>query len=200
MLEHKVKGHTVWVIDDLYSNAESLTLLEECSSLLTTGKLLDPHSSESARFADGTLKKSNRAAYIDDYYVDRAASAILTANRRLFSSALIEKLSEKDILFRAIGHSTQDRTLVSYYEKADYYEEHYDTATVTALTWLYAEPKRFTGGDLIIEGEQTIPCVHNRTVVMPSFFYHAVSELSMSNKDIGHGLGRFTISQFCILG
>ena len=57
------------------------------------------------------------------------------------------------------------------------------------MTWLYREPKKFTGGDLFLSSDKIkIDCVHNRTLIFPSMIPHSVNEISMSqdNQNKGH--------------
>ena len=67
----------------------------------------------------------------------------------------------------------------------------------TALVWFYKEPKRFTGGDLTFtQSQQTVECKHNRMILFPSYYLHAVDEVSMEYKYRGKGLGRYCLTHF----
>ena len=39
-------------------------------------------------------------------------------------------------------------------------------------------------------------CMYNRTVLFPSWYYHAVSEIKMKEEDLNKGLGRWAITHF----
>ena len=42
-----------------------------------------------------------------------------------------------------------ETSFLSYYEDGDYFKPHEDNCKLTVLNWMYKEPKRFTGGDLV---------------------------------------------------
>ena len=92
-----------------------------------------------------------------------------------------------------------DFTQVGYYENNDEYGLHHDHSVVTSLTWLYKEPKKFTGGDLYIgDSEIKIECVNNRTLVFPSMIRHKVNTIHMEEEHLNQRLGRYCISQFAL--
>ena len=67
----------------------------------------------------------------------------------------------------------------------------------TALIWFYKEPKRFTGGVLTFtQSKKTVECKHNRMVLFPSYYLHAVDEVTMEYKYRGKGLGRYCLTHF----
>ena len=102
-----------------------------------------------------------------------------------------------DPTFKMLRVSTNDATLISYYENADYYKGHIDHATLTALTYFYEEPKHFTGGDIYLrEYDITLECVHNRTYLIPSLVEHEAKEIRMADEYLSKGLGRFCMAQF----
>ena len=91
----------------------------------------------------------------------------------------------------------KDFTLISYYENNDYYKAHADTSDITALTWLFKEPKRFTGGDLIFpDTEERIECKNNKIILFPGCIRHQVTEINMEKQHQNQKLGRWCITQF----
>jgi len=88
--------------------------------------------------------------------------------------------------------------MISYFENSDYYEPHHDCACITVLSWLYREPRRFSGGDLIIENDLKVDCLNNRTIVFPSILKHEVTKIRMDKRDMNQNLGRFCITQFTL--
>lgn len=193
----KVEGHPVVIIDNFYTDTEYDSMLEECTTILSANVMLNPEETKAATAADGTLLKKNKAIFIDDLYSDRRNdSNILNANRKIFSNRIHEVLMSYNSFFYLIKYSNQDNTLYSYYEDSGHYSNHRDNAYLTTLTWLYKEPKTFSGGDFIVEDKLKIKCLANRTVFMPSYLLHKVEPVVMEKQYLNKGLGRMTISHF----
>ena len=86
--------------------------------------------------------------------------------------------------------------LISYYENSDYYKSHADSFNYTTFIWLYKKPKSFTGGNLVLtNSNDTIECVNNRLLLIPSFYQHSVTEVNQSAQS-KVGYGRYCISTF----
>jgi hypothetical protein len=182
----------LFYVDNMYSEAELRDIMYELSFLAKHNKMLLPEETGSAKLNEKPLKQ-NRALFLDSIYSDRNFSDILRINRKLFSL----RVDTADPTFKMLYKSTADNTLISYYENSDYYKAHIDHATLTALTYFYEEPKRFTGGNLYLpEYDITLECVHNRTYLIPSLVEHEAKEISMEEEYIGKGLGRFCMAQF----
>ena len=87
-------------------------------------------------------------------------------------------------------------------ENGEYYNSHKDISVVSQLTWLYHEPKMFTGGNVIFSDmNETIECLHNRSVFFPGHYQHEVQEVNMNDnfkKDDfdNQYYGRFSIANF----
>jgi Rps23 Pro-64 3,4-dihydroxylase Tpa1-like proline 4-hydroxylase len=68
---------------------------------------------------------------------------------------------------------------------------------LTAMTYLYKEPKAFEGGDLVLtEYGYAFEPWFNRTYIMPGVVEHEVTEIKMKQEDCGKGLGRYCIANF----
>ncbi len=81
-------------------------------------------------------------------------------------------------------------TLISYYEQGDVYDFHKDEAILSALYYVWKEPKPFEGGDIYFENFK-VPITNNCLLLFPSCITHRVSKISCGN-------GRWVISQFII--
>jgi len=197
---HEVKKQPVAVIDSIYSQSEVDQMWGElCFLNNDPNKFYDPRETGSAYIEDDenkTLLKKNKALSLDWTFRDRSISSILTHNRKLFAPEITDDLIANNILFRYWKYADSDGTLVSYYENSDYYLPHHDTATMTALTWFFNEPKKFDGGDIIFEDNLKISCKNNRCVIFPSILMHEVEQIVMNSNDLNKNLGRYTISQF----
>ena len=92
--------------------------------------------------------------------------------------------------------TNQSTSIISYYEKDNDYKEHFDQQQFTMITWLYKEPKNFTGGDFYFTKNNTkIKCVSNRTILFPGYYYHSVEPVKIIDTTKENS-GRFSISTF----
>ena len=181
------------IIDDFYTPEELQNIWMELEFLNPN---LKPADETNAAHDDGILKTSKRGAFLDELYQDRSFSFILKHNRKQFDKELLLQLEEFHPWFRYIDNSDYDSTLLSYYEDSDFYGAHKDSSSITSLHWFYKEPKRFIGGDFIVEHLETIECRNNRIVFMPSCAYHEVTPISMPEDLKNQGLGRYCLSSF----
>jgi Rps23 Pro-64 3,4-dihydroxylase Tpa1-like proline 4-hydroxylase len=110
---------------------------------------------------------------------------------------------QNETLFGGYFSNTKTNSImVNYYENDKYYKSHKDVSVITQLTWIYREPKMFSGGDLILtDMGETIECKNNRTIFFPGHYYHEVMEVKMEDeweteyKDKNY-YGRFSIANF----
>ena len=188
------------VIDDYYERNELEYIWEELDFLSHPNKLKRATKrSGGASDNDGKLLKRNFHRYLDGIYVERELSNILTVNRKLFEDDCKLFRQHPHWFFQNVVFDA-DYTQVGYYEDNDEYGQHYDCATATSLTWLYREPKRFTGGDLFLGHEKIkIDCVNNRTLIFPSMIRHSVNKIQMEREHQNKRLGRYAISQFGVI-
>ena len=185
------------VVDDYY-NEEELRLIWEELDFLSYPHKLKRATKESggATGNTGELLKKNFHRYIDEIYCEREMSNILTVNRKLFNNDYEILRQHPHWFFQNIKFN-RDYTQVGYYEDNDHYGEHRDNASVSSLTWLYKEPKKFTGGDLFLSCDKIkIDCVNNRTLILPSMIPHSVNEIRMNEENPSRGHGRYVITQF----
>ena len=187
-----------YIVIDNYYNDEELKMIWEELDFLTYPHKLKRATKESGGATDlsGKLVKQNFHRYIDGIYLERELSNILTVNRKLFDDSAKIFRQHPHWWFQNVS-TNDDFTQVAYYESNDEYGTHRDSATVTSLTWLYREPKRFTGGDLFIGSNKIkIDCVNNRTLIFPSMIFHSVDKIHMSEEYQNKRLGRYVITQF----
>ena len=194
-----VNSLPIVIIDDFYDIRALDKIWSEIQFLSLCDQWLDPPSTGSAATiqSDGSKHylKKNKGLYLDDIYRNRKISHILTENRKIFSSDVVEKLLDISIIFRYVQSCNSDCTLLSYYEDSDYYESHIDDSTITLVSWFFRTPKKFQGGELVFEGDIKIACEFNRTVLFPSILKHSVTTIQMDQYDKMKRLGRYTITQ-----
>jgi hypothetical protein len=179
------------IVENMYNEDVQKLIWTELDYFLASNSLMDAEVTSSAYVPGGDLLKRNKALFLDSYYQDRNNSIILEYNRDLFNDE-IKQACWNHWALKPLLTSTNDSTLVSYYEKEHQYHPHWDASVVTALTHFYREPKSFTGGELLFpEFDFHYECVHNRTIIFPSSIVHGVTTVTAEE-----GLGRWTITQF----
>jgi len=181
------------IIDETYTEEELKLIFLELDFWAMSNNLVGPEHTGTARWNDGTPKKKNKGVFLDDVYINRNYSNILKLNRKIYQI----QLEQPSVILNFLKESKQDTTLVSYYENESCYSSHKDSSVLTAMTYLYKQPKKFEGGNLILidYGYQFEPWF-NRTYIMPGVVEHEVTEVTMKSEDCGKGLGRYCISNF----
>lgn len=183
----KVKNLSFLVVDDFFTPLELPAVGQEVKDLkrflqggLKTGVATDENQNS---------KKTGEGVFLDDLYGEnRQASAILQANRKLFSREITQIAENFDASFGFIGGSNHDSTLLNYYVQGQEYKAHIDAARVSAVTFL--REGNFTGGGFRFPSQDIeIEAVHNRTVVFPSCVLHQAMPV------YGDG-ARISIAQF----
>lgn len=196
----KFNGIPIIVIDNFYDDSELKLIWEELELFTYSHKLLPPSQTGSA-ISEWTKKpeKRNGGLVLDDVWANRRElSNILTVNRKIFKNNM-EILRKGSSWFFRIFQCSNDWTYLSYYEDRDHYPMHDDNSSVTVLSWFYKEPKRFRGGDLIVqdsEDRMKIEVLNNRTVIFPSGLKHSVERVSMDSCYANQKLGRYCLTQF----
>jgi Rps23 Pro-64 3,4-dihydroxylase Tpa1-like proline 4-hydroxylase len=167
-----------------------------------------PHKFVSAKQTGGAIDKLTKmplpkhsAIELDQLYAyNRNISNILTINRKFFEEDVLEAISQVHPFYKGILQVNTDYTKLKYYEDGEYYKSHCDISRFTSVTYLYKEPKSFTGGDLYFEEfNYTIPIENNRLVLFTGCLKHASTDLKMNDekKNITcSGYGKYTITNF----
>jgi hypothetical protein len=193
---NNAKNLPVAIIDNFYSNEELKLIYQELFFLNNElSKMYPPSMTGGAQEDNGEYLKNNIGISLDCAYSDRNISNILTLNRKLFHPDFIKSLEQSHIFFRYLRESNSDKTKVHYFGNGSYYKNHRDGFVLTALSWFYKKPKKFLGGDLIIENIK-IDCIENRMVIFPSILDHEVLVVKMKEEDEDQKNGRYCITQF----
>jgi Rps23 Pro-64 3,4-dihydroxylase Tpa1-like proline 4-hydroxylase len=193
---HKVNDLPVVIIDDFYSDEELALIYEELYFLNNSlFKMYGPSETGSAEDDSGNYLKNNIGISLDCAYADRGISNILVLNRKIFHPDFIRVLSDFHLFFRYLEESKNDKTKLHYFSNGSYYKKHTDSFVITAVSWFYVKPKKFLGGDLLID-ELKIECLENRMVIFPSILEHEVTLVKMDEDDLKQKNGRYSITQF----
>jgi len=182
------------IIDNTYTEEELRLIFLELDFWALSGNLMGPEHTGTARWGhNGGPKKQNIGVFLDEVYRDRSYSNVLKFNRKIFGL----QLDKPSTILNYLRESNHDTTLVSYYENKSHYKSHKDVSVLTAVTYLYKQPKAFEGGDLVLtEYGYAFEPWFNRTYIMPGVVEHEVTEVTMKPEDCGKGLGRYCISNF----
>ena len=183
------------LIDDFYNQSELNGIWEELDYLCNPKRMGRSSIERGAATIEGQSIKNTWDLFLDDLFTSRDSSNILEINRKLTDQEMFK--NHPHWLFNHIDALNGDNTQILYYENNDEYKPHRDLARLTAITWFYREPKKFTGGNLRFPRfDMEIECKHNRVIVFPSSVHHGVDKVCMEEKDMGKKLGRFAMSQF----
>lgn len=171
------------VIKDYYTDDEVDSIKSELSSL--SKHLNEPSLTGSARGFSGEIRKNNKGLFLNDFYRNHRDSSILTLGEKLFGGVAWDLAKEH--WFYKYLENAHSATLVSYYENGSYYKPHRDTSLMTAIYYIWDEPKPFEGGDIYF-GDFKVPIENNSLLIFPSITQHEVKPVK--------GDGRWAISQF----
>lgn len=187
-------------IKNFFDDDELSLIWKELDFLNSSDALMSPVETGSARDENGNITKKNKGVFLDELYShNRRFSNILKLTTKIFDKDLVDGLIQLDKNFTHIRNSTQDSTLLSYYEKSDHYKKHFDNSVITVLFYFCKQPKAFHGGNLILSDyDIEIECENNMLLFIPGYVLHEVEEVHMKDEDLNKGLGRYCISKFIL--
>jgi hypothetical protein len=186
------------IIENFYSKLELRHIWKELEFLTYSNKLQPPEKTGTA-YEEDIPQKRNLGLFLDDIYLNRNISNILTINQKIFDKKILDSFSDLCFGYKNIHKTNHDATLISYYENGGYYKEHDDQAAYSTVTWFFKEPKVFSGGNFYFNDYGIkIEIKNNMTVIFPSFVLHSVDNVSMDEEYSGElsGLGRYSMTQF----
>ena len=194
-----VEPFPLMVVHNYYNELELNLIWEELNFYTKPGKLVE------AKDYGGVVGHTNAKAivldkiYKNDSEVDyRNISNILTVNRKLFNSGVLDKFSELHGCCSIATKTNWDTTKVRYYHNEEYYDPHTDSSIhFLAFSHFYKEPKRFKGGDLEFPSyDFKLPCENNSIVIFPGWVEHGVRKVKIEDSDYYDGYGRYAITSF----
>jgi Rps23 Pro-64 3,4-dihydroxylase Tpa1-like proline 4-hydroxylase len=187
------------VIDNWFSEKELNSIWKELEFYSEREKLA--RSEDNLTVTPTDLQKNPLAfsyrIYLDNFYKfeKRNISTILNCQKKFQTLDFYDKIKSIPMA-RQFPNTNGDTSQVSYYENGDHFKSHYDVFQFTILIWLFKEPKKFEGGDLLFdELNEKIEVKNNRLLFFPSYYIHSVDEIKMQN-DINIGYGRYCITHF----
>ena len=189
------------IVDNFYDDKELELIWEELKFYTKPGKLLE------AKDFGGIVNKTNsHAIALDSVYMDdkvngvnyRNLSNILTVNRKLFTSGVLDAFAKIHECCWIAPMSNFDITKVRYYHNKEYYEAHADISfQFLAFSYFYKEPKKFTGGELFFPRHNyELTCENNSIIILPGWVTHGVKEVKIEDSAYYDGWGRYAITSF----
>ena len=182
------------IVDNFYDDEELELIWEELKFYTKPGKLLE------AKDFGGVVEKTNHRALQLDVIYDgyRDLSNILTVNRKLFTSKILDVFAEIHESCWIAPMCDYDITKVRYYHDKEYYEAHTDKSfQFLAFSYFYKEPKKFTGGELFFpKHNYELTCENNSIIILPGWVKHGVKEIKIEDSNYYDGWGRYAITSF----
>ena len=191
------------VINNFYNQQELDLIWKELDFYTAPNKLF------TAENYGGVVGYTNaKAIVLDDLYKNyennekgvnfRNISNILTVNRKLFESGVLDTFSSLHGCVSIANKTNHDITKVRYYHDGQYYDPHTDKSTMfLAFSYFYKEPKKFVGGDLeFTKYDFKLPCDNNSMVIFPGWVEHGVRKVKIKDTDYYDGWGRYAITSF----
>ena len=190
------------IIDNFYNEEELELIWEELNFYTKPGKLF-----EAKDYGGVVGYTSAKAIMLDSVYQNysssegnnyRPISNILTVNRKLFTSGVLDVLAEVHDCCILANQSNSDTTKVRYYHNGDAYDPHTDrTFQFLGFSYFYKEPKKFEGGQLYFPRyDYEVSCDNNSMIIFPGWVEHGVKEVKMDDSDYFDGWGRYAITSF----
>ena len=184
------------VVDDFFTKEQLVGIWKELN--FYEGKTVtDEHNVARDK---GKKMAQVKRLYLDNIYKPqgRHLSSILSSmDLNLWNQTMVQAYKKTTPSWLHFWSSNLDHTQLGYMENSDFYTAHFDVSFHTCLIWLFKEPKKFEGGDLIFtQPKVKVDCTYNRMVLFPSYYMHAVSELKMAKEDMNKGNGRWVLTKF----
>lgn len=188
------------IIKNVYDDNE-LRLIWRELEFLTEKYKLKPGAENGAQKStslSGINPSQTLGLNLDKVYHDRSISDILTVTSKIADNHYVNRICEVSPLVGHLKYCNTVCTKIKYYESNNYYRGHYDGSRFTFLTYLFKQPKQFTGGDLYFDDyDYTIELENNMTVFFVGSIIHSSKEVEL-NPDVQPwiGEGKYCIAQF----
>jgi len=138
-------------------------------------------------------RKKAKDLFLDNYYLDRSKSIILTT----FDSIVLNKKMIKIYnnsrypIFNTLQYTTIDTTHLIKYSDGDFYDWHKDLIDMPygfiTMSFMFGSKKKmFTGGDFELKWKdevKTIPFKRNTLIIFPTNALHRVTPIKVKSAD-----------------
>lgn len=183
----------VIVKDDFLTEDELKLVWKEVDFL--SDKLFPPAETGSAKDDNtGESLKKNTGVFLNRI-MDVNYSSIQSILGKVFNKEFVDEAVKVNPLFNYLPRINVCSHLINYYDKDDFYKEHSDASVLSGILFLFKEPKKFEGGELVFtETGQWITPTNNSFVLFPSYMRHEVKPIAMEEANTGYG--RYSIASF----
>lgn len=191
---HEINGYKIAIIENFFDDLEFEDIVKELNFLNHPTKLFPPTEED---IVDDSLIKNCFENVIDSFYRadNRHVSNILKHTHKLWDDKITTPLQNISEYYRFVKDCNNDSTVVSYFEDRSYYKPHFDKSVVTTITPYFETPKKFEGGNIIINNSLKLELINNHTIVIPSIFKWEITEVSIPAEHIETGAGLYLIRQ-----
>lgn len=133
-----------------------------------------------------TLRDSLDPRYCGTQYISNPRNILRSIWDRYFWSEIeMDFVRTRDSGFIQSLHTQHGPVLLSAYGNGDYYGPHIDIdmGNIITAVLMLSFNKKFTGGDLRLEQEVTIPFKNNTLIVFPACMEHEVTKIELESTD-----------------
>lgn len=189
------------VIDNFYTEEQLNEIMIELKWLTKPAIMKSEEHLESAKTDDKVIT-SKRGIFLEHVFNNWRYSAIISHGfTQMATSEFRSKLLEFNTLFKSVATCNARTHLVSYYENSDYYKPHTDNVFFTMLNYFHTEPKKFTGGEMVLyscnsDKSATVEVKNNRVILIASATMHEVKEIKSEMTHAFTGDGRYCSATF----
>ena len=200
-IQHYDEEFPYVIITDLYTEDQLLRVWEEldflCYKEKSNAHYNINHDPKSQKIPWAKKLTNRFELHLNEVYFKPQYSNIWNVYNEIFKDNMEAMIWKHPHWFFNTLLPNNQNTLVSYYENTDYYLPHQDNGYITMLSWLFKEPKRFTGGVLKFSNhDKVIELESNKAILFPGAIPHEVSMIKMDEEYRNKKLGRWCITTF----
>jgi hypothetical protein len=191
------------VIKNTFSEDQLFEIWNEIDFINEKALMEDPTMTGSAVDENFQTIKNNTGAWLNKVFENKESSSIhKNCFENFFNEDLInclESINPLNVIYRSVNNFN---TLISYYDDNQEYGMHTDQSAYTINTYLFREPRCFSGGEIVFQNndfayEQQIE--NNMTIIFPSATWHSVNPVKINNRESFLDNGRYCISNFLFI-
>jgi Rps23 Pro-64 3,4-dihydroxylase Tpa1-like proline 4-hydroxylase len=205
IIDRFADGFEALYIEDTFTEEQIAAIWKELDFVTNPYAMKNWENTKEKLGEDLEVEKKNNVFYPTLQYQNPILISPMTAftKQQLCSEYVFTFYESLNPVHELYRHQNVHTTFVSYYQDADKYDYHRDNCCYTTLTYLYKEPKSFSGGEITIKVhdiEETKEIKNNMSIIFPSVYRHRVSPITMSDEFGQYSTyGRYCISQFTYL-
>lgn len=171
------------VITDTLSNQDTVEVMAEARTLLK--------------------RDTGEGCWLNDVYKEIDASFInQSVMDTFFTDSVVSQLASINSMYGLFNNVNQHSSVLNYYGDSQGCPTKYDSAAFIIKTFLFDEPKNFTGGNLTLQIGAEVAyerdIENNMSILFPASYYYKVSPVEVLDKDIPHS-GLYTVTTYLFI-